>query len=541
MNLKNNPQLLRILVSLVLIVTGILFLAFQVAIPGFGVGLKVKKTTYFANFTILIVIAMLMVGVYLLFGTLQSIREPTEEPAGAIRELTPEMLSKDGDQQSNRRFESMNLPTSRVIISIIMIVHAIIHLFIFGATFTEFNPRGNWLVLGGPALFFPLSAIPLLVGMGLLLYVGYSGTRTALDVRGNHLVINEQRIITKRTKSVQVDLNQVNATRMTDKPPVWRLGWWILLGIHAWYCLAMGIHLLSDPNVFGMGVWDGLVFLITGIIQLAITLVLSLSRELTVSLHSSGTVVEFTLKPWRGLQGSQAREFLAEILNLPTPEEEVLVPSTHTPLEVLQRVIPAVFLITMGVLAEFFQFYMASYGRYIFIIGGAILLCQYLRVQAGQVRLTRTTFDRTKSWTQDRATWVNSQSADPPSISGNSLPWTVTIVFIIPLVLGLHLPGLVYFIANIPTGATMLGIHVLLDALVVAIVIWYGSFHECSIMPPTGWPELRLSGFACTSQFSENKPTKIPSSVLETPWKVASLLGVLGYLIGLMIGIGLVL
>jgi hypothetical protein len=159
--------------------------------------------------------------------------------------------------------------------------------------------RGTWLILGGFSLFFPTGGF--LFIMGIPMFIGVVGSINQIEIQkeqSDRLVIRERRF-GLILKSTNFDLNSVKLIKLEVGRFGIKMIWVFIFGLHAIYLLNDGLHLITNPFLFGYGTENALVFIITGIVEIMMIIIIIFPGEEHLEIHTNTEFHLLRFHIWR--------------------------------------------------------------------------------------------------------------------------------------------------------------------------------------------------------------------------------------------------
>ncbi len=166
---------------------------------------------------------------------------------------------------------------SRFIAAILMIGMAAINISVFGTDIDTENHIGSWFFLGGPSMFYPMSAFMLLVGVGLLIYSLFSSVNIVFSKSENFYFIEEYRF--PMPWMTEIPRDEVISARLTNAKTGPKYFWIILMSLNLILCFTDGFHFLLNPYAFGAGLLVGKFYVLTGFVHLTALCLLLLKHQ----------------------------------------------------------------------------------------------------------------------------------------------------------------------------------------------------------------------------------------------------------------------
>lgn len=185
--------------------------------------------------------------------------------------------------------------SSRLILAFFSIILAGYNIFFYGFDLTTESLRGNWFVLGGPTLFYPLSVLPLVVAIGLVFYTLFSSAIITISKTPHLYRVEEYRFLAPWMTEIPRD--QVRGIKMTNSHTGPKYAWIFVLGIHIIWCYVEGFHFLLNPFTFGYGWAAGWSYIATATVQLIVLLTLILKTQTLLEIITATKRYELQYAP----------------------------------------------------------------------------------------------------------------------------------------------------------------------------------------------------------------------------------------------------
>ncbi len=179
------------------------------------------------------------------------------------------------NEVDNIKFRSF--AKSRFIAAILMIGMATINISVFGTDIDTENHIGSWFFLGGPSMFYPMSAFMLLVGVGLLIYSLFSTVNIVFSKSENFYFVEEFRF--PMPWMTEIPRDEVISARLTNAKTGAKYFWIILMSLNLILCFTDGFHFLLNPYAFGAGLLVGKFYVLTGFVHLTALCLLLLKHQ----------------------------------------------------------------------------------------------------------------------------------------------------------------------------------------------------------------------------------------------------------------------
>jgi len=183
----------------------------------------------------------------------------------------------DVDQIQFRHFS-----TSRLIAAVLMLSMAAINISTFGTLIDTENHIGEWFFLGGPSMFYPMSAFMLLVGIALLLHTVPSTALIRFRKTEHFYTVEEYRILVPW--KTEIPIEEIEGIRITNAKTGPKFFWIILMTWNLILCFTDGLHLLTNPFAFGAGLLVGKFYIITAVVHLIALGILVLKHQMLLEI-----------------------------------------------------------------------------------------------------------------------------------------------------------------------------------------------------------------------------------------------------------------
>jgi hypothetical protein len=185
--------------------------------------------------------------------------------------------------------------TSRLIAAVLMLSMASINISTFGTLIDTENHIGEWFFLGGPSMFYPMSAFMLLVGLGLLLHTIFSTAIIRFQKTEHFYTVEEYRILLPW--KTEIPIEEIEGIRITNAKTGPKFFWVILMAWNLILCFTDGIHLLTNPFAFGAGLLVGKFYIITAVVHLIALCILVLKHQMLLEIITKEKRYELYFSP----------------------------------------------------------------------------------------------------------------------------------------------------------------------------------------------------------------------------------------------------
>ncbi|MHA1732350.1 MAG: hypothetical protein ACTSU5_10415 [Promethearchaeota archaeon] len=383
--LKVKRAFLVVLGTLVFLACVVL-MGFQVVIQGFdSFPINYEGREIKVNLTPILFLLLSMVGLWLLargvlFGT-DGLRENTNYLPGVSKKReTPLEVGGTTAQVKFRTFA-----TSRLFAALFLALLATVNLLIFGFEITSENETGSWLVLGGPTLFVPTSLLPLLISVGLAIYVVLSTGVIVVSETEHFYVFEEYRGLGLAPWNTEVPKERVRGVYLTNAKLGAKLTWVLPFAIHGGLLLIEGASLLNE-FAFGQAFICGTMYLVQALADFLVLLILLLKHQTMLQIHTDEKRYELQFSPPAATPVLRERlEHLFGLDQTPSSREpalevgvggpEVLGPGTRNlgRLTNWLRLLVGLALVVIPVLSRVYRVYAGEPLRFVLFISGLII------------------------------------------------------------------------------------------------------------------------------------------------------------------------
>ncbi len=170
--------------------------------------------------------------------------------------------------QTSHSISFWNLPLSRIVVIAIIGTLATIDALVFRTPLIDrLNPVGNWQILNGPTLFYPLVFLPLVIAVGMGLHLVFSIRKITLALAGNVVIVRERGLI-RATNHVPLD--RVVHARFRSNTTGLKALWLVPWSIQIWGNVASAWHYFSNEFTFGAGLYIGPAYLLHALLYAAV-------------------------------------------------------------------------------------------------------------------------------------------------------------------------------------------------------------------------------------------------------------------------------
>nr|MDO8116622.1 hypothetical protein [Candidatus Sigynarchaeota archaeon] len=177
-------------------------------------------------------------------------------------------LTSGNVSPTDRCISFWNLPISRILVITIITTLATIDAIVFRTPITDrLNPVGNWQILNGPTLFYPLVFLPFVIAVGMGLHLIFSIRKITLALAGNVVIVRERGLIGS-TNHVPLDrvIHAHFRSNATGLKALWLVPW----SIQIWGNVASAWHYFSNEFTFGAGLYIGPVYLLHALLYVVV-------------------------------------------------------------------------------------------------------------------------------------------------------------------------------------------------------------------------------------------------------------------------------
>jgi hypothetical protein len=188
-----------------------------------------------------------------------------------------------------------SFPTDRFLAATLMLAMGVWNVLNFGFFLTGENDVGNWLVLGGPSIFFPTSLFPMVIALGLLVYCCGAGAIITFSKTPHFYTIEEYRFLAPWMTEIPRD--KVIAVRMQNNRTGPKFVWIFMFGLHMIWLLEDGLHFVLNPFSFGTSYLVGYSYIATALVQLVALLILTFRTQNFLEIVTEDKRYELQFSP----------------------------------------------------------------------------------------------------------------------------------------------------------------------------------------------------------------------------------------------------
>jgi hypothetical protein len=315
---KLGLRWLFFLMGIYIVYQSYLFLIEETSIDGLYATIKYERVNREADLSFLVGMLIMCIGAWLIsrisLNTNYLRQNTTYLPHLSLRrEPLLHQSGDDGKLEERDFFKVRSFASSRLIAAMLMIMMSIVNLIVFGVELTGENHVGNWLVLGGPSLFYPLSVLPLFFAVGLLLYSMFSSAIITFSKSKNFFFIEEHRFMAPWL--TEIPRKDVRAIRLSNGHTGAKYLWIFVFGLHMIWLYVDGFHFLLNPFAYGAGIQAGIYYITTATVQLIVLLILTLRTQLFLEIITEDKRYELQIALPSSMPN--VRGAIEEILEIP--------------------------------------------------------------------------------------------------------------------------------------------------------------------------------------------------------------------------------
>jgi hypothetical protein len=455
----------KLIFNIILLILGIILVTISV------VALILDWAFYVSLITV--TIGLWWIGRFSLKPTKIREKQPYIPTKKSLRE--PRLTSTEINTVTTRSF-----PASRLIAGVTMLVMSIIYSNVYGLGMGE-NNVGNWFTLNGLTLWYPLGGIPFIAGFGLIFYFIISKKWIRFS-RSEHLFVIEEFAFAPLI--TEIPRKEVRAIQFINNYSGSKYLWIIILGMQIVWVLVDGFSFLLNPFAFGNGIFAGIAYVITGIIQFVLLIYLLISRETELLIITNEKRYQLVFSP----PGSKGKIQNA-ILNLFEMVPEVSRNGEQTQFNDIKlqsaqireysNIIAGIFFIILACISITFRFYAGDAFRMILFLSGIYLLVKGFKhdflSKKAQMRLG---YDGMRIYFHRKSFWMHeSNRIDATSGEFKIVIRPVRLQFFdiilmiaIPFIIGITLAGFYRFV---PMESTVwyIGVgYIIISSILLTIV-----------------------------------------------------------------------
>ncbi|MHA1673278.1 MAG: hypothetical protein ACTSYI_06595 [Promethearchaeota archaeon] len=215
--------------------------------------------------------------------------------------MAPRETPKFKEKQKERKFNEIDhvqfrhFATSRFIAAVLILLMASINMSVFGTAIDEENHLGSWFFLGGPSMFYPMSAFMFLIAIGLLFYTVFSIASIRFTNTEHFYLIEEYRMFMPWMTEIPKD--KIQALRITNAKTGPKYFWIILAAFNLILCFTDGTFFLTNPFAFGAGLVVGKFYIITGFVHLIAICILLFKHQYMLEIVTEEKRYELYFSP----------------------------------------------------------------------------------------------------------------------------------------------------------------------------------------------------------------------------------------------------
>lgn len=312
-----------LIIGLGLIISSILAFNQEWTLPGLEVITVVKAGPQPTSIAIILPILMMYLGLWLTTRVNVNTNHFRENSfyLPIWNKYKEPLLNRISTNETTDFLKIPSIAHSRLIAALFPILLAGINMYLYGVVFLSQSSVGNWFVLGGPTLFYPLSLLPMIVAIGLMIYLLFSNAMITFSKTPHFLQIEEYRFLAPWITEIPRD--EIIAVQITNGRTGAKNAWIFLLGFHIVLCMIEAYHYLSNPFTFGYGNQTGISYLLTAVVQTVVLgiLVFKTQTFLEIITHTKRYELQIELPSLvPSLRGN-----IEEIFDIPAITEDQLI------------------------------------------------------------------------------------------------------------------------------------------------------------------------------------------------------------------------
>ncbi|MBD3188248.1 hypothetical protein GF325_15540 [Candidatus Bathyarchaeota archaeon] len=356
-------RLLHLGVGSVFVVASVWLIISGFIIEGFAIEYQIEGDTFSFNFTIVLDVVLLVVGLVNLSMALRLAKLP--------------------------RNTIVNFPLTRLLAGTFLVLLSLTSAWYFGVSTGHGNPLGTWLFLGGLSLFFPTALVPMIVGFTLCVYCMFCFSKIHFErISSDPDLLTIVDIRTPRGKVAEIKVDEIESISLTNASTGPKYLWILVFIIPIVYLYIDGFSFLLNPSSFGNAFGTGIAYVISASVQLGCLLLLLLDSHHILKILAGDRIYEqqFTpanIKSWRRanigfmLQPRSSRDegSIKKQTSSTLPEP----PVTRQPTD-YKRVTIGILFIVLGMLSRIFHAWAGEMLRFMLFIAGIILIVEGIKM-----------------------------------------------------------------------------------------------------------------------------------------------------------------
>ncbi|MHA1856406.1 MAG: hypothetical protein ACTSYY_10180 [Promethearchaeota archaeon] len=470
-------------IGIVLFVFSILFFIFEWTVEFFVIEMTYDEETTYINLSVFFGIILLATSLILMSQFLINTNYYNENSfnipkwhskrESLLFSSKKERLVKEVDLVKFRSFAS-----SRFVASILMIGMAGINISVFGTDLDTENHIGSWFFLGGPSMFYPMSAFMLLVGFGLLIYSIFSTVNLVFSKSQNFYFIEEFRFPIPWI--TEIPKNDVLGARLTNSKMGPKYFWIILMGFNLILCFTDGFHFLLNPFAFGSGLLVGKFYVLTAFVHLIALLILLLKHQTLLEIVTKEKRYEINFNI-PAVKSPNIVEELKYCFDMNVSFENDLKIESFTIKDWRNIIVGAIFLLT-GIISVVTFRYAGDPLRIVLYIFGFILIIKGFTQDFSNTNGIKIFKDGNNShseilisrkwlWFDSAYKFNNSESKYDFRLEKLNF-FDILMIFLLPFGISLDLCGVIYLIPGITPGLIWIKVlHIFGDLILMLLIL----------------------------------------------------------------------
>ena len=264
---------------------------------------------------------------------------------------------------------------------VLAIIFSFVAAYFHGITIGETH-LGTWLVLGGLSMWFPLSGFILPLLIILIISILGSARRITFTEQETEVIVEEKFLVfpMKKTREV-IQKSEIKVLKGQQGHVGINIVYVVFFLLHLVYVWNAGIHLLTNPHVFGLGVPQGIMLIVAGIIDLVLILAFLIpgDERIEIQTHENDQLIHKM-----NLVGNRTETLNQILQKLGIAEEESQSVSDtpelqQGPLKCSIPVIVGVIFFIFALLSHIFKYFAGEPLRYVLYLLAVILIVKGLK------------------------------------------------------------------------------------------------------------------------------------------------------------------
>lgn len=291
--LKKGLGIFFFVCGIALLITSLSLFIKRATVPGFVVSFAFKKDTLSINLSFIFSILVSYIGFWLV--SRYSVNRNMLRQNTTYLPYISYRREQTDKESGTSVLKLRSFASSRFMASFLLVIMSLGMALQFGFAVTQENHVGSWFTLGGPSLFYPTAALPLLISVGLFLYVILSTSNMTFSRTANFFIVEEYRFMAPWKTEIPKD--KVKAIRLTNANTGPKFLWVFVLGPLAYFLYVDGFYLITNPLNQDLTYMNASAYIIAGTVILIAMVLLTVKTQLYLEIVTDENYYELQFSP----------------------------------------------------------------------------------------------------------------------------------------------------------------------------------------------------------------------------------------------------